>query len=325
MWKTFAAKLNPVPKGTPSKAPNGATGDRPSARTLDKVIYMTTYSYSVCGRCTHPPMTAPTGGRKEVFTMTATKITRAAMPTVTTYAYADALSGIRAALTEKGWTVDDIAAGQVPAVPRMVDGNKTLPAQTVAYDLTDNNAKAYYLSRYGIMIEAHTLAALKAAENDETKRPVAVMWEELRDALRAYPVTIPDALPTDAAQVYLAFLAKSVTSKTDFTVNPVLSLLYDGFMVIKAEIEKAKAEKRKPSNTAINRACKEMVEKYGGTVIATAKTRELSDRLTNIFYPTLRIDRKSGTIRPFTKNWFAGFEQYALCIAKSALEKPATE
>ena len=176
------------------------------------------------------------------------------------------------------------------------------------------------LSRYAMAIECKARTAEKAAEKDVDKKPIADMYREMRDALRLFPVDMPKQLPADAAQVYLAFLAGSVNSKTDLTENPVLALLEKGFSEVKAEVEKAKKENRAPSNTKINAACKDMVQQYGGTMIARAKTKNLADTLNAIFYPVQRIDRKTGLIKSYSAAWFRGFEQYALLITRAALE-----
>ena len=104
------------------------------------------------------------------------------------------------------------------------------------------------------------------------------------------------------------------------TENPVLALLEKGFSEVKTEVEKAKKENRAPSNTKINAACKDMVQQYGGTMIARAKTKTLADTLNATFYPVQRIDRKTGLIKSYSAAWFRGFEQYALLIARAALE-----
>lgn len=249
-------------------------------------------------------------------------VNAAAMPSITVkyYSYTDAVQGIRDTLEKQGWIVADLAFTAVFSLPRMVNGAKNLDARTVGYGLTGNVEKAFYLSRYAMAIERKARTAEKAAEKDADKKPVANMLRELRDALRLFPVDMPDKLPADAPQVYLAFLAGSVDSKTDLTENPVLALLEKGFSEVKAEVEKAKKENRAPSNTKVNAACKDMVQQYGGTMIARAKTKTLADTLNAIFYPVQRIDRKTGLIKSYSAAWFRGFEQYALLIARAALE-----
>lgn len=251
-------------------------------------------------------------------------VNKTAMPSTVYYTYTDAVAAIRAELEKKGWTVENMADNAVFGLPKLINGEKVLSCQPVAYNLTDTACKAFYLSRYNMTINNKALSAEKSAQNDATKQPVADMYTELRDTLRQYPVETPDELPTDAAQIYLAFLAQSVNAKTNFSDNPILDLLEKGFKEVKAEVETAANEKRLVSNTKVNNACKKMVVDFGGTVIQRADTKQLAETLRAVFYPTQRIDRKDGVIKSYTAKWFKGFEQYALLIAKAALEKPTT-
>ena len=247
-------------------------------------------------------------------------VNAAAMPSVTVkyYSYTDAVQGIRDTLENKGWILADLETTTVFDLPK--NGVKAIGAKIIGYGLTGDAEKAFYLSRYAMAVERKTLSAEKAAANNADKLPDAELWRELRDALRLFPVDMPGQPPADAPQVYLAFLAGSVDSKTDLTENPVLALLEKGFSDVKSEIEKAKKEGRTPSNTKVNAACKDMVQQYGGTMIARAKTKTLADTLNAIFYPVQRIDRKTGLIKSYSATWFRGFEQYALLIARAALE-----
>ena len=142
-------------------------------------------------------------------------VNAAAMPSVTVkyYSYTDAVQGIRDMLEKQGWIVADLAFTAVFSLPRMVNGAKNLDARTVGYGLTGNVEKAFYLSRYAMAIERKARTAEKAAEKDADKKPVANMLRELRDALRLFPVDMPDQPPPTPLKYTLPFWRVPLTAK----------------------------------------------------------------------------------------------------------------
>ena len=235
--------------------------------------------------------------------------------------YAEFYTSFSGILREKGWELPEIGTDTIIGLPRLENGKKTLTTVKIAYGIGNDNNKAYYIDRLKMAVNDKATTTGKTADKEDaskTDKEVAAMYAELRDTLRTF--TLEYSTPSDAEQIYFAFLAKSVNSKSALTDNGVFDVLSKGFTAIKAEIEKARKENAIISNTRMNTICKEIVREYGGTIIAKANTKELATSMTSILYPTLRIDAKTGEIKPYSASWFKAYREYALEIALAAIK-----
>lgn len=233
--------------------------------------------------------------------------------------YAEFYTSLSGILRSKGWELPEIGTDTVIGLPKLENGKKTLTAVKIAYGIGSDNNKAYYIDRLKMAVNDKATATAKKADKDdatETDKEISAMYAELRDILRTF--TLEYSIPSDAEQIYFAFLAKSVNSKSALTDNGVFDVLSKGFSTVKAEIEKARKENAIISNTRMNTICKEIVREYGGTIIAKVKTKALADSITAILYPRLRIDAKTGEIKAYSTSWFSAYREFALEISLSA-------
>ena len=140
-------------------------------------------------------------------------VNAAAMPSVTVkyYSYTDAVQGIRDTLENKGWILADLETTTVFDLPK--NGVKAIGAKIIGYGLTGDAEKAFYLSRYAMVVERKTLSAEKAAANNADKLPDAELWRELRDALRLFPSICRTNRPPTPRKYTLLFWLSQLTAK----------------------------------------------------------------------------------------------------------------
>ncbi|MGN0081133.1 MAG: hypothetical protein ACI377_03055, partial [Bacteroides fragilis] len=164
--------------------------------------------------------------------------------------YAEFYTSLSGILREKEWELPEIGTDTIIGMPKLENGKKTLTSVKIAYGIGNDNNKAYYIDRLKMAVnDKATTTAKKADKEDatETDKEISAMYAELRDVLRSF--TLKYDVPSDAEQIYFAFLARSVNSKSALTDNGVFDTLSKGFTAIKAEIEKARKENTIISNT----------------------------------------------------------------------------